>query len=159
MNSSRQVCTYDPCPVDCVLGTWGRWSECSTSCGPNGRQTRTRVITLPASLGGAPCNASDLIHVAPCEDVPCPVHCEWANWGDWSKCTKECNGGITYRHRVEGVSSQYGGRQCEGSADEDGVVVRPAFRKRKINVLILRLPPNSELHGKKNNALHRDHLF
>ena len=120
-----EVCTGEPGPVDCVLGTWGRWSECSASCGPSGSQTRSRLISVHASLGGVACNVSDLLQTASCTDVPCPVHCEWANWGEWSRCTKECEGGTRNRHRNETVQSEYGGTQCEGSADED----RP-IRKR-----------------------------
>jgi len=67
------------------------------------------------------CDTNDLLDAQSCEDVPCPVHCEWATWGDWSRCTKECNAGSTFRHRSENVSAKYGGRQCEGSADEEMV--------------------------------------
>ena len=113
-----EVCTFAPCPVDCTFGSWGRWSECSTSCGPGGRISRTRAILVHPSLGGSPCNASDLIQIDSCEDAPCPIHCEWASWDEWSKCTKDCNGGITNRHRSEKTTAVFGGKACEGSADE-----------------------------------------
>lgn len=80
---------------------------------------RTRQIVVMAAAGGVACNTSDLRQTATCEDMPCPVHCEWDHWSEWSTCTKECEGGVTYRHRAEGVVAEYGGKQCEGSADED----------------------------------------
>ncbi|CAJ1370240.1 unnamed protein product [Effrenium voratum] len=117
----EQVCNLDPCPVDCALGDWTRWSDCSVSCGPAGQQTRSRAIVRHGSLGGVPCNTSNLTASTKCEDVPCPVHCEWATWGQWSKCSKECNGGLTSRQRSENISAAHGGRKCEGSAAEEMV--------------------------------------
>ncbi|XP_020670159.3 somatomedin-B and thrombospondin type-1 domain-containing protein isoform X1 [Pogona vitticeps] len=40
--------------VDCVVGPWGAWSECSSFCGP-GSKERTRQVTLPPRNGGTPC--------------------------------------------------------------------------------------------------------
>ncbi|CAE7923300.1 HMCN1 [Symbiodinium necroappetens] len=117
----EKVCALDPCPVDCILGDWARWSDCSVTCGPAGQQTRSRGVVVHGSLGGKACNPDDLLETTGCEDAPCPIHCEWATWGEWSKCTKECNGGTTFRHRSENVSAEHGGRQCEGSADEEMV--------------------------------------
>jgi len=114
----EKACESEPCPVDCSLGSWTKWSECSSSCG-GGEQMRTRQIVVMAAAGGVACNTSDLRQTATCEDMPCPVHCEWDHWSEWSTCTKECEGGVTYRHRAEGVVAEYGGKQCEGSADEE----------------------------------------
>ncbi|KAJ7309652.1 hypothetical protein JRQ81_007709 [Phrynocephalus forsythii] len=40
--------------VDCVVGPWGAWSECSSLCGP-GSKERTCQVTVPPRNGGAPC--------------------------------------------------------------------------------------------------------
>ena len=113
-----QVCESDPCPVDCLLGSWTKWSECSSSCG-GGVELRTRQILVVAAHGRVACNTSDLLQSTACEEVPCPIHCVWGHWSEWSTCTKECEGGVTYRHRSEVIVAEYGGKQCEGSADED----------------------------------------
>ena len=74
---------------------------------------------MVAAHGGVACNTSDLLQSTACEEVPCPIHCVWGHWSEWSTCTKECEGGVTYRHRSEVIVAEYGGKQCEGSADED----------------------------------------
>jgi len=104
--------------VDCLLGSWTKWSECSSSCG-GGVELRTRQILVVAAHGGVACNTSDLLQSTACEEVSCPIHCVWGHWSEWSTCTKECEGGVTYRHRSEVIVAEYGGKQCEGSADED----------------------------------------
>ena len=55
--SEEQPCTNRPCPIDCVLGDWGGFGECSTTCGNNGRQTRTRDVVTPAAHGGTACDS------------------------------------------------------------------------------------------------------
>ena len=104
--------------MDCLLGSWTKWSECSSSCG-GGVELRTRQILVVAAHGGVACNTSDLLQSTACEEVPCPIHCVWGHWSEWSTCTKECEGGVTYRHRSEVIVAEYGGKQCDGSADED----------------------------------------
>ena len=39
--------------------TWGVWSECTTTCGPDGMRERNRTCTDPATLhGGDDCDDS-----------------------------------------------------------------------------------------------------
>ncbi|XP_060105390.1 somatomedin-B and thrombospondin type-1 domain-containing protein-like isoform X2 [Heteronotia binoei] len=40
--------------VDCVVGPWGPWSECSSLCG-TGSKDRMRQVIVPPRNGGAPC--------------------------------------------------------------------------------------------------------
>ena len=48
-------CTRSCCPVNCTY-TWGSWSSCQGSCGPNGTQTSLRNKTQNESCGGT-CHA------------------------------------------------------------------------------------------------------
>ena len=43
------------------------------------------------------------------------MHCEWSNWGQWSKCTKSCGGGTQERRRTEATTAKHGGNGCDGS--------------------------------------------
>ena len=39
--------------------TWGVWTECTSTCGPNGTRTRDRTCTDPTPLyGGDDCNST-----------------------------------------------------------------------------------------------------
>jgi len=79
------TCTVDEnCPVDCVLGEWGGWSECTVTCGGCGVEKNKRIGTQHAKYGGKPCDKEDLYDFRACdntnktcpEDVEAPV-CEW----------------------------------------------------------------------------------
>lgn len=115
----EQVCTLNPCPVDCTMGDWTQWGTCSTTCGP-GSQLRLRGIRVGPANGGQECSA-DLNETKECDPGVCPVDCQWSSWEGWSRCSRTCNGGINSRKRTEKVSAAHGGRACVGSADEDGV--------------------------------------
>jgi hypothetical protein len=82
-------CNSHACTSDCV-GSWGTYSECSTSCG-GGQQTRTFHVSNAASGGGAACQvAHNTEHSRSCNaNVPCPVHCV-GSWSDFPACSVAC---------------------------------------------------------------------
>ena len=43
------------------------------------------------------------------------VDCLWSIWGDWTKCSKTCGGGIRKKIRHEQTPAQNGGLGCIGS--------------------------------------------
>ena len=56
--------------VDCIWGSIGPWSKCSTTCGM-GNKTAYRTILRHASHGGRECDGPSNI-TRDCENVPCP---------------------------------------------------------------------------------------
>ncbi|XP_048467708.1 somatomedin-B and thrombospondin type-1 domain-containing protein [Rhincodon typus] len=40
--------------IDCMVGPWGHWTECSSQCGLGSRD-RGRLVTIPPRNGGTPC--------------------------------------------------------------------------------------------------------
>uniref|UniRef100_A0A3P8PDS9 Spondin-like TSP1 domain-containing protein n=1 Tax=Astatotilapia calliptera TaxID=8154 RepID=A0A3P8PDS9_ASTCA len=40
--------------IDCVVGSWGPWSSCTSSCGI-GSTERSRQVSVPPRNGGTPC--------------------------------------------------------------------------------------------------------
>lgn len=101
-----------PLPVDCQLGEWQDWGEC-TQC--SGERTRFREITQYAEHGGKPCDAFDQGRewspLATSEVAACPRQCEdkkfcvWADWQAWGQCTQTCGQGKRARRRDLGLSS------------------------------------------------------
>ncbi|CAK8690487.1 unnamed protein product [Clavelina lepadiformis] len=69
------------CPVDCVVGAWSMWTQCSTTCGASRIRTRTRKVLREASKMGRSC-PEDLIQTRPCCAKPCY---DWALIG-WKLC-------------------------------------------------------------------------
>ena len=54
--SENRDCNRVCCPVNCVY-SWGVWSSCKGTCGPNGEQTSLRIISQKERCGGT-CNVN-----------------------------------------------------------------------------------------------------
>jgi hypothetical protein len=104
----RTDCAY-PCPVDCLVGAWGDFGACSTTCGA-GTNTATRKVIRAAAYKGKACPALTLS--ANCKERECPIDCEVNTWYGWSDCTKSCSGGFQTRKRTIKVDADHNGRQC-----------------------------------------------
>ena len=55
--------------VDCVVGDWGEYGDCSTTCGA-GISSRTRDVLVVPDSGGEKC--PNLLDTQPCFQPPCP---------------------------------------------------------------------------------------
>lgn len=76
--------------VDCEVDKRSDWSECDKDCG-GGSQIRKRKIIKEAKNGGKECGK--LKETKECNTQKCSVDCKLGEWGEWSKCDKECGGG------------------------------------------------------------------
>jgi len=116
------------CPVNCLLGQWTGWTECSLVCQGPGVQLRLRpVLQTPFNYGGvAKCEEddgtpvdvtnNDAIHqLRPgCNvGVPCPVDCVQSSWGEWGRCTVSCGGGVQARTKMTVQEPLHGGKSCD----------------------------------------------
>ena len=112
-----QDCNSDECtgaiPVNCEVGEWGEWSTCSAEC-DGGFRSRSREITVPAENGGADCPSlwkEEGCNEDACPD-PDPIDCVMDDWGDWSTCSADCDGGMQYRTRDISIYPEHGGTPC-----------------------------------------------
>eukprot|EP01012_Entosiphon_sulcatum_P049575 TRINITY_DN6820_c0_g1_i6.p1 TRINITY_DN6820_c0_g1~~TRINITY_DN6820_c0_g1_i6.p1 ORF type:complete len:7637 (+),score=112.47 TRINITY_DN6820_c0_g1_i6:5459-28369(+) len=105
-----EPCNTTPCPIDCVVTSWGSWDTCSKDCG-TGEQKRTRTIQIQAAFGGLAC-PDLLVDVRPCNTQECPVNCVLGQWGEWSACSVACGTGTTTRQRLVITQPAYGGLAC-----------------------------------------------
>ncbi|XP_070538941.1 spondin-1-like [Ptychodera flava] len=59
----KQKCnTHIRCPIDCKLGSWSYWSECSKTCGNDAVKMRTRPVLKMPKHGGAQCGETKEIN-------------------------------------------------------------------------------------------------
>jgi hypothetical protein len=119
LQESRQ-CLVVSCPVDCELGNWTAFSECSVTCDPagvGGTHTRTRSVLVEAQNGGAGCG--DLSHTEGCGTLPCPIDCVAGPWSAYSQCTMSCGTGQYTRTREVTTVAEHGGTECNGLAQVD----------------------------------------
>ena len=116
--TETQDCNTHGCPVDGGWSDFGAWSECSADC-EGGTQTRTRTCTNPAPAnGGADC-VGDATETQDCNTHGCPVDGGWSDFGPWSECSADCEGGTQTRSRTcTNPAPANGGADCVGDATE-----------------------------------------
>jgi len=105
----EQRCATLHCPVDCVVGAWSVWDDCSKSCG-GGEQQRSRAAGTPAQYGGKQCTA--LSEKRACAASDCPVDCAVGDWGEWTSCSLSCGAGKRTATRKVMRNGGYGGAGC-----------------------------------------------
>ena len=110
-----------PVAVDGSYSSWGSWQPCSQTCG-GGSQGRSRTYEPPINGGqefSLPVGESTF-EVGRCNEQNCPVDGTWTTWSSWC-CTTCCGRGLGSRSR--GCNPpRYGGKDCEGPAEESGQV-------------------------------------
>jgi len=82
-------CNRVPCPLDCRMGEWQGWGQCTAQCG-GGVKMRSRSVIQESEHGGLPC--PDDVHSEMCNLEPCDDTCVWNVWSPWSECTRVCFG-------------------------------------------------------------------
>eukprot|EP00927_Polykrikos_kofoidii_P048726 TRINITY_DN42941_c0_g1_i1.p1 TRINITY_DN42941_c0_g1~~TRINITY_DN42941_c0_g1_i1.p1 ORF type:complete len:1553 (+),score=204.95 TRINITY_DN42941_c0_g1_i1:74-4660(+) len=105
-----------PSPIDCEIGEWTVWSQCSRSCDGGYMERRRSVKTFPTH-GGKACEG--VLHVmASCNADACGVtrcnDCKWSPWGMWSDCDKcGTTSSVSYRSRHIEQLPNACGKQCD----------------------------------------------
>jgi hypothetical protein len=98
-------CGLPACPVDCTVGSWTGWSECSMTCS-GGKKARSREISVESRDGGM---CPPLTQEEQCnQHVPCPGNCVLGDWSPYSGCTSTCGSGTKYRTREVLEMPDYG---------------------------------------------------
>merc|ERR1719389_394792 len=113
--------------VDCGVSAWVP-GECSVPCDdscPNkknpyacgGWQMLTREIVVMNNEFGIACQC--LSRQRKCGQKKCPVDCVQSKWSGWTKCTKECEGGVRGRTRSVRVQPKNGGVACNTASESE----------------------------------------
>jgi len=110
-----ETCNLQKCPINCRVGDWTGWSDCSAKCG-GGVQDRNRPVVVEPMYDGEACG--DTEQVQSCNPQSCDVDCVLSDWTMWTNCSKPCSTGHITRIRTV-VEPAVGGGTC---ADIDGPV-------------------------------------
>lgn len=97
--TETEVCQVIPCPIDGGWGGWSNWTDCSKTCG-NGTRSRYRNCNNPPSQYGGKHCSGDSNQNKHCSQQPCSIHGEWAEWSNWTDCSKSCDVGQQTRTRL-----------------------------------------------------------
>ncbi|XP_074624580.1 SCO-spondin-like isoform X4 [Acropora palmata] len=113
-----QSCNEFPCQIPGGLTSWGVWSVCSASCG-SGTKKRLRSCTNPPPANGGEDCKDRREEFQSCNEEPCPVDGNWAEWRPWRPCSVTCGGGSQDRTRAcANPPPAFGGANCEGKSKE-----------------------------------------
>jgi len=111
----NRTCNDRPCPVDCKVAEWSKWSSCSAQCGggvsQRGRDTETEV-----KFGGKPCG--ETTEAKSCNVQACDKPCELSEWTVWTSCSKQCDAGTQKRTRFVKVKAT-GEAKCADASSPD----------------------------------------
>merc|ERR1719487_591613 len=113
--AAKKGCNHGPCPVDCILKSWGGWSKCSSKCG-GGLSNRVRDVAVPMKYNGKPCG--QMSQAKQCNVAACSKNCELHSWTKWTSCSKDCDGGSMKRQRFVKQAAQ-GSGTCPGQWTPD----------------------------------------
>jgi uncharacterized protein YegL len=120
---------------DCVVSFWMP-DDCSVPCDDScptifktnddpykcgGWQTLTRrvVTSVPEVFKEFAVGCPALTTTRKCNQQKCPVNCEMSMWSGWSKCTKDCEGGVRGRTRSILTKPKNGGESCNTVQEEE----------------------------------------
>jgi hypothetical protein len=113
------TCNRNECPVDCVMQSWGIWTQCTHGCkchepgAQEGVRMRSRLVSQPSDHGGVACGAATQSEV--CNTHPCPVDCQLSLWELSGVCSKSCGAGVQTMKRTVTKHPLFGGTECGGS--------------------------------------------
>jgi hypothetical protein len=121
--SAELPCNDKPCPTDCAVAEWVKWSECSKACG-GGTTKRTRKVVSQATDGGRTCPM--LEQRKSCNVGRCSDECKLKEWTIWTACTRRCKFSTSSasgkQHRVRDVLGnpikRGGGSPCPSADDK-----------------------------------------
>jgi len=83
-------------------------------CG--GTQSLSReVIVTPNACGHA---CPQLVDDRKCNQFKCPVNCLMSRWSGWSKCSKDCEGGVEEKTRSVLTKPKNGGKMCDAVSEQ-----------------------------------------
>ncbi|CEM40094.1 unnamed protein product [Vitrella brassicaformis CCMP3155] len=102
-------CNTDPCPIDCVLGNFSDWTDCSATCG-GGLMSRQREVIREARHNGSPCVGTE--ETRQCNVDPCGS-CDVGEWHEWTPCDRACGGGFRYSRRVVAPTGTFTADDCK----------------------------------------------
>lgn len=91
----KKKCNQVPCPVDCKMTRWSRWSSCTTECG-GGVKGRTRSVDVRPRNGGQFCDVPS--ELTACNTGSCDRNCNLTRW-KIRPCSVSCGGGFMVRKR------------------------------------------------------------
>lgn len=112
--SMTRSCNMGGCPVNCQVGEWTEWSDCTAECG-GGVKSRFRPKTVEPEHGGDPCpEQSD---AGECNNHACSADCVLSDWDSWSLCSIACDSG--HRERRKRVLEEERGQGVCAEEDDE----------------------------------------
>ena len=105
-------CQTPPCPIHGNYSDWSEFSPCFKTCGSSFKFRRRYCTNPEPRFGGRNCSGLDFEEV-PCYQTPCPIHGNFSEWSEFSKCSHTCGNGFRKRFRnCTDPAPMHGGSDC-----------------------------------------------